>query len=149
LIPLLPNELAENRFQERDLVLLVNRLRKMALQVAQRELFVTTDLTAAPTAIWTSDDMPENSTWDVEVMVLGLATDGSAAGYRRIARFKRGAGTSSLIAAAATPVADAEDVAGWDVAVTATGNGVLIEVTGDVTRTVSWSAVVRVRELKA
>ncbi len=129
-------------------MLLINRMRAMLLQVRQMEFAVATALTAAPTTIWLSDDMPANSAWDVEVVVLAVATDGSTAGYRRIARFKRGAGVSALVAAAATPVPDAEDVAGWDVTLAASGNGALLTVTGDATRTVSWSALVRLRELK-
>ncbi len=149
MIALLPPELAEKKSQERDAVLLINRMRGMLLQVRQMEFAVATDLTAAPTTIWLSDDMPASSAWDVEVVVLAVATDGSTGGYRRIGRLKRGAGTSALVTAVATPVADAEDVGAWDVTLTASGNGAKLTVTGDVTRTVSWSALVRVRELKS
>ncbi len=149
MIPLLPNPLIENRSQARDSVALINRMRAMLLQVRQQEFAVATVLTAAPTSIWLSDDMPENSAWDVEVVVLGVATDGSTGGYRRIGRLKRAAGASALIAAVATPVADAEDVAGWNVTLAASGSGALLTVTGDAGRTVNWSALVRVRELKS
>jgi len=146
--PDLPPALVEQKSQERDAYQLINRMRALLKQVRQIDLAVATNLTAAPTVIWLSDDMPATSAWDVDAIVLAKATDGSTAGYRRVGRFKRGAGVSALIAAAATPVPDAEDVAGWDVTLAASGNGALLTVTGDVTRTVRWSALIRVRELK-
>jgi hypothetical protein len=146
--PLLPPPLAEAKSQERDAVLLINRMRAMLLQVRQMEFAVATVATAVPATIWLSDDMPENSVWDVEVIVLAMATSGDAGAYRRIGRFSRLASTSSALVAVATPVADAEDAPAWDVTLTSSGNGVLLTVTGDAGSTVSWSALVRVRELK-
>ena len=92
--------------------------------------------------------MPANSVWDVEALVLGSATDGSSGAYRRIARLRRAGGVSALMGVVATPVADLEDVAGWDVTLAASGNGATLTVTGDVTRTVQWSALITIRELK-
>ncbi len=149
--PVLPPPLAEKKSQEREVVLLINRMRAMLLQVRQMEFAVATVATAVPATIWLSDDMPENSVWDVEVIVLAMSTSGGgdAAGYRRIGRFSRVASAApSTIAAVATPVADAEDTGTWDVTLAASGNGISLTVTGDATQTISWSALVRVRELK-
>lgn len=143
-----PPKIAENRSDERERVALANALRDAANLRYQATFATATTLSAAPTAIWTSDDMPRNALWDVEVQVGGIATDGSAAGYRRTGRFKRGTGASSLIGVVATPFADSEDVAGWDVTLSASGNGVLLTVTGDVARTVSWEAFVTVKETR-
>lgn len=148
MIPYLPPRLVEQRSEEREVFQMVNRLRDLLAQVRQYEAFVTTTLTAAATTIWTSDDMPANSAWDVEVVVLGLASDGSIGGYRRIARLRRGAGVSVLMGVS-TPVPDDEDFPAWDVTLAASGNGARLRVTGDVGSTVKWSALVRLRELKA
>lgn len=139
--------LVEGRSDEKDNTYLTNDLRRLGV-ISYRDRFdAATALTAVPRQIWLSDDMPTQSTWEVTVSVVAhCAADNTAAGYQRVARFKRGAGVAALVAAAATPVADVEDVAAWDITLAAIGNGVSLTVTGDATRTVSWSALVEIRE---
>lgn len=137
--------LAENRSDETERVALINALRRAAV-VSYRDSFaIVTSLTATPKTIWGSDDMPTQSTWEVLVSVVAHATDGSAAGYQRVARFRRAAGVAVLVSVA-TPVADFEDVGGWDITLSASGSGALLTVTGDATRVVSWSALIEIRE---
>lgn len=139
--------LTENRSDKKDEYALINSIRKALNQGMSETHEVTTTLTAAATEIWLSDDMPMNTTWFVETDIVGFATDGSAAGYKRIATFKRVTGGSVLVGAVSLAITQ-EDVAGWDVAIAASGNGVQLTVTGDVTRTVNWKAHLLVTEVR-
>lgn len=143
-----PPKVEENRTKERDTVAVVNGLRTAANLRYEAELTTTTTLTAAATTVWLSDDMPTNSAWEVSVFVRGLASDASMGGYQRVGRFKRSTGNSALVGAVATPIADSEDVAGWDVTLSALAKGVRLTVTGDVTRTVNWAAFVQISEVR-
>jgi hypothetical protein len=92
--------------------------------------------------------MPSASVWNIDFDVVGYATDGSGAAYRRLSRFKRAAGAAATLLGTDTIGTDREDVAGWNVGVSASGNGPLLQVTGDAARTVHWKAMVRILEVR-
>lgn len=120
---------------------------RKALNQSYFERFtITTTLTASATNIW-SATLPLNSTWDVEMIIVGHATDGSAAGYRRVTRFHRATGNATLMGTDALGT-DREDVVGWGVTVSASATDAVLQVTGDAARTVSWTALVRIVEVK-
>lgn len=126
-------------------------LRTFANTRQQSRLTTQTSLSAIPKVIWISEDMPVLSAWEVSLSVLAISTEtpaASRAAYKRVCRFSRNLAGSVILGAIATPVADFEDVAAWDVTPSATGNGVQLTVTGDATRTVNWAAVVIVTEAK-
>lgn len=136
--------LVENRTTERDNVGLTNDLREFAV-MTYRSTFDVTTTGATPKTIWTSDDMPKNSAWDLSLVVLAAATDGNVGAYRFVIRLKR-ALAGAVLLTAVSPVADYEDVPAWAVAVAALGNGVTVTVAGDAGRTVNWSAFVEIAE---
>lgn len=123
-------------------------LRTFANTRQQIRVTAQTVLSAAPLVIWASEDMPVHAAWDVELVVLGIATDDSTGGYRRIGRFKRGAGAPALVGGVSLPVPDSEDVGGWDVTLAIVSNTIQASVTGDVGRTINWAAVVILSEVK-
>lgn len=142
--------LSENASTEREVFELVNQQRDALNRRYQWNFGSQTAPTFITQTIWQSDDMPLSAVWEVEAQVVGLATDGSAGGYRRVGRFKRSAGgVSTLVGAVATPFADAEDVAGWDVTMAVDlAHGVIVNVTGDGVRTVNWAAFIQINERK-
>jgi len=107
----------------------------------------TTTNTATFETAWTSDSLPENSASAVDAEIIALATDGSAARYRIAGLFKRATGTASQVGATAAVVPAIEDVAGWAVQFSTSGNSALVQVQGDAARVVGWTVYVTVREL--
>lgn len=99
----------------------------------------TTTLTAAFETAWTSDTVPGDASWRVFCEIQARATDGSSAWYWIYGGFKRV--SSAALAQVGSTVAlitPIEDVAGWDVQFTTSGNTVLAQVKGDAARTVDW-----------
>lgn len=104
----------------------------------------TTDATA--TVIW-SATLPLSCAWSIDADVVGYATDGSAAAYRRLSRYKRVAGAAPVLLGTDTIGTDREDVGAWTVTVDDdTVSVVRLKVTGDATRTVDWVARVILQE---
>jgi hypothetical protein len=122
------------------------RLAHSILNARQQRLVFAQTSTAAARAIW-ADQMPVNTSWTVYLVVNAYAvTDGSAGYYERSVRIKRTTGAPTVVATA-TPTADNEDVAGWDITIAAAADGVItVSVTGDASRTVDWTAWVVVQE---
>ncbi len=107
----------------------------------------TTTNTAAFETAWTSDDMPGDGVWRVEVEAQAVADDGSGAFYCRRAQYKRVAsGVATIVGAVSTIGTDTEDVAGWDVQFSTSTNALLFQVKGDATRVVEWTVTVNVKE---
>lgn len=130
---------------DRELEIYLDEIRR-ALNASYFAAWETVTATATPTTIWT-DTLPTNSVWDVEFIVVGRATDGSRAAYRRISRFSCAAGVAALMATDIIGT-DQEDVAAWDVTIAASGQAAQLQVTGDAARTVNWKALVRVLEVR-
>jgi hypothetical protein len=139
-------EIVENKSDDRDKAYLANDLRRFA-NLTYRAQFGVTTKDGTVTQIWLSDDMRSNIVWEVRVTFVALATDGNAGYYQRVARFKRLMGGVAIRSSIALPVADTEDVAGWDVDVVPFANGVKAQVLGNAGRTVNWSAFVEIVEL--
>jgi hypothetical protein len=84
------------------------------------------------------------------VNVSGIRSDGSqGAHYIRKVMIKNLSGTTSLVGAVSTVGTDVEDVAGWDVTITAdnTNDALDIKVTGATSSTIRWVAVVQGLEI--
>ncbi len=111
----------------------------------EREFVYTTTLTAGYETAWTSPPMPTDSSWEVDVLVLGRATDGSTARYHLQGSFKRASGDASKINATMV-LTQNEDVASWDCDFGVSGQTALFQVKGDVTRTIAWTVFVQIRE---
>lgn len=111
----------------------------------EREFTHTSTLTAAFETAYTSPALPTDSSWEVDALVLGRATDGSTARYHIQGSFKRSSGDASKVGATLV-LAQIEDVAGWDCDFGLSGQTVLVQVKGDVTRTVAWTVMVQIRE---
>lgn len=112
----------------------------------QKVVKATTVNTATPYSLW-EGQMPADSAWLLEAAIVARATDGSAAFYERSVRYKRTAGGTPTVVRTTTPIADDEDVAGWDVTFAASASGVItVSVTGDATRTVHWLGWIVVQE---
>lgn len=108
----------------------------------------TTTNTAAFETIWTSDTMPANGLWAVEVKTRGIAADGSSAFYWTLANYKRAsAGSPTIVGSVRTVAGDNEDVVGWDRQYSTSGNTLLFQVKGDATRVVSWTSRISVLEI--
>jgi len=88
--------------------------------------------------------IPANTNGTFSILIIGRQTNGSGEGgsYKVEGGIKNEGGTTALIGAGVTKTALAEDVAGWDVAVTAdnTNDSIKIEVTGAVGDNVNWVA---------
>lgn len=140
--------LTEEKSDERENAELTNDLRRVAVQT-YRGLFQATTTNAAPTAvIWTSDDMPKNSTWEVFVSAQ-LANALAPAGYQRVGRFSRGGATSFALGVIHTPVPDDEFDLSADVSLFNFGNGVRLTVTGAAgAGNAAWSAFIEIREAR-
>lgn len=109
---------------------------------------LTTAATGTYTAIWT-DEIPDNSSWFVEAMVVGRATAGGAAraGYRFQGLFYREGGGAVQEGATAVIVPPIESVVAFDARFAVSGNDVLVQVLDDGARTVAWQAIIAVQEV--
>ena len=108
----------------------------------------TTTNTAAFETAWTSDDLPSDGNWWVEVCAQAIADDGSGAFYWRYANYKRSSsGVATAIASTRTLGTDQEDDAAWDVQFDTSTNAIVFQVKGDATRIVEWTVRVRVTEV--
>lgn len=127
----------------------IKELQTQRNQQYEADFTHTTEGTAAFETAWTSDALPGDGTWRVKAEVQAFASaDGSAAYYEIIGVFKRTAsGSASQVGATAAVVSAIEDVAGWDVQFTVSGNTVLAQVKGDATRDVDWQVTVFAKEL--
>lgn len=95
----------------------------------------TTDATVTTAATYTPADGTVVTV--VAVVSARLSTGASAAGYVRTATFRRAGATTSIVGAVGTPHT-AEDVAGWDCTIDASGTDVRVRVTGAAASTISW-----------
>lgn len=108
----------------------------------------TTPLTSAFETAYTSDDLPPDSLWRIDAEVTAICSDGSCAVYWIRGAFKRVASAAaSQVGSTASLSPAMEDVAGWDVRFSTSGNTVLAQVKGDATRTVDWTVRIYATEL--
>lgn len=108
----------------------------------------TTEGTATFETAWTSDTVPGSATWEVDARIVARATDGSSALYWVTGLFKRVSSAAlAQVGSTASVVTAIEDVAGWDVQLTTSGNAVILQVKGDAARTVKWAVMPSLREL--
>lgn len=121
---------------------------RRAHNLTYRDRFeVTTTLTATATVLW-QNTIPSSCGWSVDFSVLGFATDGSMAAYRRMVRFRRQGTAAPTAVVADTIGTDYEDVAGWAITIDVTSNDARLRVAGDATRTVTWRATIDVEEVR-
>ena len=141
--------LKEGRSDEREQVSLANASKRALDQRYEATFTVTTAATGVATTIWNSDDMPINSAWEVQATVLGRASAGGGARGRYVVEglFYRDAGAAVQEGATLLVVA-IESVAALDVQFAVLGNAVTLTVQDDGVRTVDWSAMIKLREVK-
>lgn len=97
---------------------------------------ITTDATPTVLVSWR---WPNNISGSFEMEVSGRTAAGISAHYIRRAAFKKaGAGAGVAQIGATQDVFSAEDVAGWDCTITASGEDVRIVVTGAAATTIRW-----------
>jgi len=142
-LPNLTDQLNVQRLRE----YLLDLFGYVALKV--NEAFVET--TGATVTTLLTVPLVDDKTSQVSVDVVARRTGGSAgasgdgASYRVVGTFRRvGAGSATLIGSLTT-VHSAESQAGWDCTLTASGNDVLVRVTGATNNNVSWAAVATVQ----
>jgi hypothetical protein len=112
-----------------------------------------TTTNATPTAITFTDGLvlPNDTTWMFEIDVVARRTDadGESAAYRLLGCIDRNANAAStaLVGSVGKTVI-AEDNAAWDVAATAdtTNGAITVTVTGEASKTILWTARVRLVE---
>lgn len=124
---------------------------------AQHAIFVlrakTTNATPATLyldGLSTRLTIPNGKALFATVQISGINSTGAqAAHYTRKVAIKNVSNTCSLIGAVSTVGTDVEDVAGWDVAITAdnTNKALQINVTGAASTTIRWVAVVDAVEI--
>ena len=132
------------RSDDKELEDLLKEIRDRLNQTYRTVVSVqTTD--AVATTLWTEEVTP-SSVWDVELVIVAKATDGSAAAYRRVSRFNRSGTAAPTVLVTDTYGTDYEDVAGWAVTIDVNGDDARLRVTGDAARTVDWAASVRVQQ---
>lgn len=106
---------------------------------ALEEPVITTDATPTILQSWR---WPNGMSGVVELCVMGRTAAGVSAHYIRRAAFKKGiAGASVAQIGTTQDVFTAEDVAGWDCTLTASGEEVRIVVTGAAATTIRWMPI--------
>ncbi len=89
--------------------------------------------------------VPVSATWKFEVHVVGRRTDadGESAGWKFEGVIDRGATGGAALVGGVMQTIIARDSASWDVAVSASGNDLVIAVTGEAAKDINWVAFVR------
>jgi hypothetical protein len=121
-----------------------------ALNARNLGLWLGETTVAVPSRTLWDATIPQNTSWYVDLYVSGFAPpfgvdDSMAAFYERRLRIKRTPGGGAVLVRQTTPVADDEDVAGWNLTTAVTVAGaVSLTVLGD--RPVRWTAYVIIQE---
>lgn len=133
----------EGRSNQWELAQLLRQIRECLNATFQAvESLRTTD--ATPSVIWSSE-MPPQSAWTLCAHVIAYSQAGNAASYARVQRYKFSGAAPALLSSAA-PVADYEDVAGWNIAFGVVGTQVQLLVSGAVAETIDWTARIGINE---
>lgn len=142
-------EYKAERSSDEELQRLVNQQRKaINVRLQDGPHLLTTRATGVATTIWLSDDMPGDVAWEADAYVLGVSSDMlQAARYSLSALFSRASSGGAAQVGATTTVVSIETVAGFNAAFGVSGNGVTLTVQDDGAATMSWSALVYVREV--
>lgn len=92
-------------------------------------------------------NVPSGSSWTFDILIVGRSTTGNSGHYQVTGGIENVSDTTAIVGSVTKTVL-AEDVAGWDVSVTAddTNDALIITVTGDATN-VRWVATVRTVEV--
>ena len=111
------------------------------------------ETTDATTTTLLTLPLEDNKTTQIVADVVARRTGGSAgtagdgASYRRIGTFYRvSAGSATLIGSLSTPHT-AESQGGWECTLTASGNDVLVRITGATNNNVSWGGLVTLQRI--
>lgn len=142
----------EKRSDETERASLVNDCKK----ALDYRYIVRLLMTTAGTGTYTSfratpwGEMPDDSAWSFDAYVLGRAVSGGAARalYHLEALFYRESGAGVVQEGATVTVASLESVAAFDARFLASGNGVSVQVLDDGVRTMDWTLVAQVSEVK-
>lgn len=124
---------------------LLDALRTQANSEYRTLVTLSTAATGVATTVWTSDAMPTNSAWLVEVRVVGFKASGAA---QRVAYIRRGlfgnnAGVVSQEGATSAEYTQ-ESAAGCDCTLSVSGQTVICQVTDDAANTYNWLCCVQV-----
>lgn len=104
---------------------------------------------ATETALYTFDASGlTDYVFNVEARITAFVSGGgNAAGYLSFATFKNDSGTVSIVGST-TDLHNAEDTAGWDVQIEASGTDILVNVTGQAATTINWFGVITIIAMK-
>lgn len=138
----------EGRSDDREWADLINGAKKALDQRYEATFTKRTTASGVMETIWASDDMPLNSAWEIQATILGRASAGGTARARYVLEglFYRDAAGSAQEGATLASVT-IESVAAFGVQFATSGNGVILQVQDDGVRTVSWSAMIKIREV--
>lgn len=140
-LPVATAKLIERRSDEQDAFALANEVRGLINQRAEYWLEMQTT-NATPAVIWT-DELPANSVVKLTAHVVAVNADATeAAGYERVATFRRpGTGAAVQVGTTSAAVTD-ENIAGWNVTcqASATAGFIEVSVTGEPAETIFWRA---------
>lgn len=127
-----------------DIFSRVSSIRPLEGAVRTTDATVTTLLTIPLT-----DDRTTHIVIDVVARRTGgsSGTAGDGASYRIIGAFNRVSAGSAAIIGSLTADHTAEDQSGWDCTLTASGDDVLVRVTGASGNNISWGAIVTLQEI--
>lgn len=129
----------------REAIPLLRQLRARANDVYHAVFELSTAASGAFATIWTSDAMPTDSAWFVEVRVIGRASAGTDQRTAYVARgtFYNDSGTVAQQGSTSSDYAE-ESAAGCDLRFAVSGQTVTFDVKDDGVSTYSWLAFVSV-----
>lgn len=122
---------------------LLAQLRDVANTQYRAAITYSTAATGTPTTVWTSDDMPTDSVWLVEVRALAwkASTASERCAYIRRATFYSSGGTVGQ-QGATSPEYTEESAAACDVTLSVSGSAVICQVQDDAVNAMNWLVVV-------
>ena len=122
---------------------------RRALNLVYFDRFEITTTDATATTICTASP-PSSCTWNIAVTVTAKQTNGAgeSAVYRRVSAVTRVGSAAPTVMGTDTIGTDREDVGGWNITIAASGNDIILQVTGAAGDTVNWTAVVQVQETR-
>ncbi len=133
---------------ERELERIINQQRRLwNAKLSDGPHLLTTYASGVLETVWTSDEMPGGVAWEVDAYVLGVSADHTKAARYVLSGLFRRAGGDAIQVGATTVQVSVESVAGFDAALDVSGGSVITQVQDDGAETMSWSALMYVREV--